>query len=338
MIDYFIVIILFVGFLISLGFMPAWIKKAKQIGLKWKDMNKYEERFVAGSGGIIVVLSFFTSVFLLVGYSAFFRNFFGEELLKLFALLTTIIFLAGIGFIDDLMGWMEGGISKKTKILLILISAIPLVAINVGKSVVSMPFVGPIELGLFYVLVLIPMGIVGSSTIFNILAGFNGLEAGQGILILSSLSLVAFAIGSPWLSIVVLCMVLSLLGFLIYNFSPAKVFPGDSLTIAVGGLIAVTAIIGNFEKIAVFFMIPYFLEAGLKIRGKLKKQSFGKPNQDGSLGLLYGKIYSLNHLAILFMKKLGVKSTERRAVIMIWIFQIIVILVGLLIFRGGIFG
>ena len=83
--------------------------------------------------------------------------------------------------------------------------------------------------------------------------------------------------------------------------------------------------------------MPYIVEVCLKLRGNLKKPSFGKPLPDGTLENRYGKFYSLNHVAIALMKKFGIRSTEKRAVLMIWAFQIIVILIGLLIFREGLF-
>ena len=132
-------------------------------------------------------------------------------------------------------------------------------------------------------------------------------------------------------------MCAALFAFLIFNFYPAKVFPGDSVTYAVGGLIATIAILGNFEKIAIFFFIPYILETILKSRGGLVKHSFGVPEEDGTLNLKYDKIYSLNHLVIYLMKRGGIKPTEKRAVFSIWAFQIFVILLGFLIYGKGIF-
>ena len=76
------------------------------------------------------------------------------------------------------------------------------------------------------------------------------------------------------------------------------------MTYAIGALIACIAILGNVEKIAVFFFIPYILETILKLRGKLKKQSFGKVNEDGSLEVPYKKFYGLEHIAIHILKKL----------------------------------
>src|SRR5207237_447238 len=98
------------------------------------------------------------------------------------------------------------------------------------RSIVGLPFVGQIDLGIIYSLLLVPLAIIGTSTTFNFLAGFNGLEAGQGIIILSALGVLAFFTGSHWLTLVAFCMVASLLAFLFFNFSPAKVFPGDVLT------------------------------------------------------------------------------------------------------------
>ena len=106
-----------------------------------------------------------------------------------------------------------------------------------------------------------------------------------------------------WLSVIGLIMVTSLIGFWIYNKNPAKVFPGDSLTWTIGALIVGMAILGNFEKIALFIFTPYIAETVLKSRGKLEKASFGKPNKDGSLEMPYKKIYGLEHLAIYILKK-----------------------------------
>ena len=168
---------------------------------------------------------------------------------------------------------------------------------------------------------------MGATTTYNFLAGFNGLEAGQGILVVGFLSYVAYITGSPWLAIIGLCMVAALIGFYSFNKGPAQVFPGDTMTYAVGALIAGMAILGNFEKIAIVVFIPYIIEVILKSRGRLKKQSFGKPRKDGTLELPYDKIYGLEHLAI---KILGAGATERKVTYIIHAFQIIFILIAFL--------
>jgi UDP-N-acetylglucosamine--dolichyl-phosphate N-acetylglucosaminephosphotransferase len=233
-----------------------------------------------------------------------------------------------VGIIDDLFGWRHGGLSIRMRLALAFMASIPLVVINAGNSSMNVPFLGVVNFGILYPLLIIPIGIAGATTTYNFLAGFNGLEAGQGILILSFLSFVAYKIGSPWLSLVGLIMVAALLGFYLYNKYPAKVFPGDSITWTIGALIAGMAILGNFEKIAVFVFIPYIIETGLKLRGGLKKPSFAKPNKDKSLDMRYRKIYGLEHLSIYLLKKIkpSKKVYERDVVYSIHAFQIFIIL------------
>ncbi len=320
-----------ISFLITLLFLPIWIRKTRQLGLLWEDMNKYgHPKNVASSGGIVVVMAFILGVL----YYIFIRTFLINSSTintSIFALLSSILIFAVTGLIDDLFGWRNEGLSRRWRILLAFTASIPLVVINAGSSSMNFPFIGVINLGILYPVILIPIGIAGAAISYNFLAGFNGLEAGQGILILTFLSFVAYKTGSAWLALIGLIMVSALVGFYFYNKYPAKVFPGDSLTWTVGALIAIMAILGNFEKIAAFVFIPYILEMVLKIRGRLEKASFAKPNPDGSLEMPYEKIYGLTHLSLFILKKLKTKVYEKDVVYLIFIIQTLFILFGFLI-------
>jgi len=290
-----LLISVFVSFLLVVLVLPKWIQKCRKIGLVWEDMNKFgHPKNVASSGGVMVVLAFVLGVLSYVALKTFV---FGGTVnaLEIFALLSVILILGIAGLTDDLLGWKNQGLSIKMRLLLALVASIPLVVINAGTN--------------------------------NFLAGYNGLEAGQGVLIISFLSYVAYVTGSPWLAIIGLCMVAALFGFYIFNKFPAKVFPGDTMTYAIGALIAGMAILGNFEKVAVVVFIPYIIEVILKSRGGLKKHSFGKPRKDGTLELPYDRIYGLEHLAIWV---LGNRATERKVTYLIHAFQIVFILVAFL--------
>src|SRR3989344_5433422 len=317
------------GFLVTLFSLPYWIKKASKIGLIWPDMNKYKKNKVAGSGGIIVILAFLLSVLVYIALKTFYFKS-AENIEEILALATSVLMFAGIGIIDDLLGWQHGGLSKNLRLLLCVFAAIPLVVINAGHSSMNLPIIGTINFGLMYPLLLIPVGIVATSTTFNMLAGFNGLEAGQGVIILTGLSFVSYFSGNSWVALIGLYMASALAAFWIFNKVPARVFPGDVLTYPVGGLIAIMAILGNFEKIAVFFFIPYILEVILKSRGKLKMQSFGKPDKDNSLELEHNKIYGVTHLSLWILKKIKKdgKVYEREVVYAIYGFQILLVIIG----------
>jgi UDP-N-acetylglucosamine--dolichyl-phosphate N-acetylglucosaminephosphotransferase len=321
-----------ISFFLTLWILPKWIKKCKETDLLWEDMNKPEHpKNVASSGGLVVVMAFVIGVLIYIAIRTFIRELSDGPNLEIFALLSTILMLAVIGLTDDLLGWKNKGLSKRLRLLLALLASIPLVVINAGAHTVLLPFIGAVNFGILYPLLLIPLGIAGASMTYNLLAGFNGLEAGQGILIIGFLSFVAYTTGNPWLAFVGLVMVVSLIIFYFYNKFPAKVFPGDILTYSVGAMIAIMAILGNFEKVALFVFIPYIIETILKLRGGLKKHSFGKPNKDGSLEMPYDKIYGLTHFSIFILKKLKKKVYERDVVYFIFAIQVVFILLAFLI-------
>jgi UDP-N-acetylglucosamine--dolichyl-phosphate N-acetylglucosaminephosphotransferase len=327
-----LVVSLVVSFFMTLFFTPIWIKRAKTAGLTGKDVNKNSREEIAESGGIAVLFGFVFGILAYIALKTFYFKSTGS-LISTFALLSTISIIAFIGIIDDILGW-KIGLNKRTRMFFLIFASIPLIVINVGESNAL-----GVELGLLYPLIIVPLGIVGASATFNFLAGYNGLEASQGIIILSALALVTWLNGNSWLSIIALCMVTSLLAFYIFNKYPARVFPGDVITYSIGALIAVIAILGNIERIAIFFFIPYILETILKVRGKLKKESFSRVNKDGSLEMPYDKFYGLEHISIYLIKKIkkNHKVYEKEIVWLINLFQLAIILLGFIFFRSAIF-
>jgi UDP-N-acetylglucosamine--dolichyl-phosphate N-acetylglucosaminephosphotransferase len=319
--------VIMISFLVAFSILPIWIRRAKTEGMTSKDVHKKDKKEVAEGGGIPVLTGFVVGVMLYLAIKTFVFND-KTHAIELFGMLGVIVFSSVVGIVDDLLGWKKG-LSKRTRIILILFSAVPLMVLNAGVSVVM-----GWDIGLLYPLIFIPLGIVGATTTFNFLAGYNGLEASQGIILLTSLSIVTFITGNPWLSVISMCMVASLFALYIFNKYPAKIFPGDVTTYAVGAMFACMAIIGNVEKIAIFFFIPYILETLLKLRGKLKVESFGKLNKDGSLDPPRKKVYGLEHIAIKILKKVKTsgKAYEWEVPVLINIFQLIVVALGFIIF------
>lgn len=332
--DYILLIAIVVSFLLTLVVLPRWIKKTKEIGLVWEDMNKFNHpKNIAASGGIVVVMAFILSVLTYVFIKTFIYERTPHEV-EIFALLAVILILSLIGLTDDLLGWKKGGLSARARIILAVMASIPLVVINAGTSTINLPFIGIINFGIFFPLVILPLSIGFVSTTYNFLAGFNGLETGMGILIISFLSFVAYVTGSPWLAVIGLCMVASLIVFLAYNWTPAKVFPGDILTYSLGALIVGMAVLGDFEKVAIIVFIPYLIEVVLKARGGFQKHSFAKPTKDSGLKLKYNKIYGLTHFSIWFLSKFKKRVAEQDVVYMIYAIEIVFILLATIFLFG----
>ncbi|MEI6850032.1 MAG: glycosyltransferase 4 family protein [archaeon] len=328
-----VILVFLFSFLISLNLTKWWIKVARINDLIGRDMNKHSRPEVAEAGGIAAIVSIIISILLYIFIKTFILNS-NSNLIQILTLLITLLMAGFIGFIDDILGWKKG-LKQWQKLLLTLPIAIPLIVINAGTHAVNIPFLGAINFGLIYPLVLIPIAIMGTTNGFNILAGYNGLEAGLGVLIFAFLGILTFFLGQTWLSLIALIILGSLLGFLTLNKYPSKVFPGDSLTYSLGALIGCFAILGNIEKIALILFIPFIIEGILKLRSRLKAENFGKTSKDNSLDAPYKKIFSLTHLAIIILKKIkpSHKVYEKDVVNLLWGFEALIIILAAFIYN-----
>ncbi|MGN1372142.1 MAG: phospho-N-acetylmuramoyl-pentapeptide-transferase [Candidatus Coprovivens sp.] len=174
-------------------------------------------------------------------------------------LIIMIVFLAYglLGFIDD---WLKikyhnnKGLSIMFKLLCQMVIALVFFYIyisNGGSPVVEVSSIGlRLDLGWVYGLFILFL-LVGSSNAVNITDGLDGLAGG-----LSAIAFLAFGLlawNASWMEgaqeVGIFCFVLvgSLLGFLVFNSYPAKVFMGDTGSLALGGALAAIAILTKHE-------------------------------------------------------------------------------------------
>jgi UDP-N-acetylglucosamine--dolichyl-phosphate N-acetylglucosaminephosphotransferase len=334
MINLLLLSVLGLSFASTIFFILWWIPKARKAGLTGKDMNKLSKPEIAEVGGLPVLFGFLTGVLLFIGHRTFIQGI-TENLIEILGIITTITIIAIIGLIDDILGW-KIGIKQYQKPLLCIFAALPLMMINAGKSFMVIPLIGTIDLGLLYPLLIVPFILIFTSNSFNMLAGYNGLEAGMGIIILSTLGFLAWQVeGLSVYAVIAAIMIMCLLAFLMFNWHPARIFPGDSLTYMVGALIGTIAILTNQDKALLILFIPYYLEIILFIRillHKIKAEAFAKVNPDGSLTAPYKKVFDTTHIAIKFLSKIKRKVYEKDVVYTILAFEIFIALVVLMFF------
>jgi len=309
--------------------MPGWITRAKQADLAGKDIHKKDQRKVAEMGGIVVLLGFLVGVMGFIALRVFILDA-NTNIAFILATLTAVLIAGIVGIMDDILGW-KIGLRQWQKPLLTVLAAAPIMAVNGGTRIMDLPFIGSIDLGIIYPLFIIPIIIAVTSNGFNMLAGYNGLEAGQGILILSTLGFFAYNTGQSWIAVLAICMVMALAAFWVFNTYPARIFPGDTLTYSVGALIGVVAVFANLEKILFILFIPYIIEFLLKLRGKFRKESFANIQEDGTLRPRHTKIYGLENLMVLILNKLKIKTTERKVVLGLHLMQIVCILLAFVV-------
>lgn len=292
------IITMIIGFIL----MPKFIRFFKSAGIVGKDVAKKNTPEVAEMGGLPVMFTFILgSLFYIALQTFYFQN----SVLSIFlAALLTITLITLVGMLDDMTSLFSRQLKKKVgfrqyeKFLLPAFAAVPLMALSAGSSTMTLPFFGQVNFGILYPLAIIPLAILGASNATNMLAGLNGLEAGLGIVLLSSLGVFAY-IKDGWVAAsIALLFVAALISFLWYNKYPAKIFPGDSLTYTIGAVAATVAILGNIEMFALVCFIPWFLEFTLKIRSLFQAESFGKQTPEGHLKPMYNKNYSLTHVVM----------------------------------------
>jgi len=216
------------------------------------DMNKPHVRAVEPAGiGPVAAFYVVAMLFLLFFPSG-----------PLLALSLAMLAISFFGLVDDVLA-----LSKGQKFLIPLLAAIPLVVLKAASStVLYIPFLGPVDLGLAYLFLYVPFAFTISANLTNILAGFNGVEAGMGAVMHLSVAFIALHLGLLEPFALSLAYAAALLGFLPFNAYPARAFPGDVLTMSTGALLAAEAVLYNLDWAMAILLLPYAVDALFKIR------------------------------------------------------------------------
>ncbi len=333
----YIIISCFIGVLATSIGISSWIKITYRLGFLGKDMNKPDKPLVPEAGGVWVAVGASFGILTLIALYRYVDGCFYK--IESFMALSLLLFMASfLGFLDDILGWKKG-LRARWRILFMGLLALPLVVIKAGVSTMSLPFLGQINLGWIYPLVLVPIGILGASNAFNMLAGYNGLEAGMGFILMVFTAVYSWAIHVYYVSYAAIIMASTLAVFLYYNWYPARVFPGNSMTYGVGAYYASLVILGNFEKFGVLLFTLYFIELVLFLRGLkngVYKENFGIPDSNGFLKPPYPKTYSLTHFAIKFLSRFKDGVREADVVVFLLALQLIVGVLSMILVLGNI--
>lgn len=186
---------------------------------------------------------------------------------SMFALYSFLIF-GLIGFIDDILKIMHKkneGLNSKQKMLLILIASVFFAYYgktnpDIGTSII-VPFLNKtIDLGFWYMPFII-FFYAATTNAVNLTDGLDGLASSVTILVLTFFCIVSFSMSYYTLSIFCGAIVGALLGFLRYNAFPAKVFMGDTGSLALGGAIAAVSMILKLPLIIIIVGGIYLIEA-----------------------------------------------------------------------------
>jgi len=264
-----LILILLISFVASFVLFPAMIIRLKKAGIVGKNMNSEKQEEVAEMGGLVMVAGFGAGIFTVIAVKTFFNVFPSIDLISVLVALSSILIVVLIGIFDDLVS-----MPQQIKAFMPIFAALPLIVIEEGSVFMKFPFFGNINFGLLYTLVIIPLEVTIAANAVNMLAGFNGLEVGMGIIAVGSLAIIAYLLGKITVLVILLAALGALLAALYFNWFPAKILVGDVGTLSIGAIIAVAVIMGNFEIVGVILLIPYIIDFIIKAKNRFP-YSFG---------------------------------------------------------------
>jgi UDP-N-acetylglucosamine--dolichyl-phosphate N-acetylglucosaminephosphotransferase len=305
------IITIAISFAITMAITPFAIRYFKLVGITTRDVHKKGRPLVPQSIGVPVAAGIVGSLLFYIFVQIFVYGNYAHSTL-VFAALTSIILVMFGGFLDDINSsqvssrkYNEGkrGLKPWQKVLLTAPAAIPMMSIVAGDTMLTLPIIGVINIGILYPLLIVPAAIVVASNMVNMLGGFNGIEAGMGLVYTFSLGLFALMHDKFLASIIFFATSASLLAILRYNSYPAKILPGDSIQYLMGSVVAIGAILGNIEAVAIITMVPFFVQALIKFYARYRLGGFpadmGLLQRDGTIKSRYGKsIWSLTHIVM----------------------------------------
>ena len=177
--------------------------------------------------------------------------------------LMTLIFYTFTGFEDDIKkikAQQNLGLSARAKLMLqIAVAMLPAFYIIFSNQTAISFLNFSIDLGWFYP-VFVAFMIVGASNAVNLTDGLDGLAASSSVIAFLACSVICFLNNNIDLAIISIAASASCLGFLYFNKKPAKIFMGDTGSLALGGLLATIAIMGKFELWLIPIAIVFICE------------------------------------------------------------------------------
>ncbi|UJL47852.1 phospho-N-acetylmuramoyl-pentapeptide-transferase [Virgibacillus sp. NKC19-16] len=213
-------------------------------------------------GGLIIVVGIIITSIIMVSKAS--ANGIGYEL---WLLLLVLVGYGFLGFLDDFIKVAMKrnlGLTSKQKLFGQVVIALVFYFILQSQgfpTYIQLPGTEiQWELGWVYALLIIVM-LVGSSNAVNLTDGLDGLLAGTAAIAFGAFGILAwFGFASSEVTIFALAAVGALLGFLVFNAHPAKVFMGDTGSLALGGSIAAIAILTKLEIILVIIGGVFVME------------------------------------------------------------------------------
>lgn len=280
------VTIYIIGFVVSLVLAllltPLVKKFAVKVGaVDVPNARKVHTRIMPRLGGLGIYLAF---VIALIAVLPFLPNSLlprDANFMKAFLIGGSMIVL--IGALDD-----RFQLSAKSKLLFqILAACVVVFGFGITVDFVNIPFQDRYStLESWVSIPLTIFWIVGVTNAINLIDGLDGLAAGVSAIAIGTILVMSFLMGNTTVALLCLLLLGAILGFLFFNFHPAKIFMGDAGSLFLGFSLAMLSLLG-FKQIAIVSFITPLIIIGVPlsdtffaiIRRKIQKKPIFAPDK-----------------------------------------------------------
>lgn len=241
------------GFLVSVILAPLFIPFLKRLkfGQSIREEGPKSHKKKSGTptmGGIVIILSIVMTTLIMIEKYA-------EPTVETYLLIFVLLGFGLLGFLDDFIKVVlkrNLGLTSKQKLFgQIVISVIFFLILKQSEfsTVISIPLTNiSFDFGWAYVLFVI-FWLVGFSNAVNLTDGVDGLLSGTAAIAFGAVAVLAWNQSNLEVAVFSVAVVGAVLGFLVFNAHPAKVFMGDTGSLALGGAIATISILLKLEII-----------------------------------------------------------------------------------------
>jgi len=239
-----------VALLVSYLATPLVRRLAIRIGaVDQPNARKVHKSPIPRLGGLAIYLSFMAAILITLPLDA-----------QIYGVLLGATLIVILGVIDDLVE-----LSPKVKLIGQILAAAMLVVFDVRISNLTIPFEGMMFLGNITSSILTIIWVVGIVNTVNLIDGLDGLAAGTSAITAITLFLVGYQKGQFIAAILAMALMGSALGFLKYNFNPAKIFMGDTGSMFLGFMLAAISIEGALKSTTTLALVVPVLALGFPI-------------------------------------------------------------------------
>ncbi len=209
-------------------------------------------RSVPRLGGMALAIACVGTLLGLLGLESFVAGVMRHEALRVVGLVVGALFMFGVGALDD-----TRGLRAVTKLGAQVAVAVGAYECGFRIDAVHLPLLGDQSMGVFGLPVTV-IWIVGIINAMNLIDGLDGLAAGVAFFAGVTNFVVGYLSGEILVATVMATLMGAVLGFLFFNFNPARIFMGDSGSYLLGFLLGTTALAGTSQKesTAVAILVP----------------------------------------------------------------------------------